>query len=187
MKLGENILRLRKKCNLSQEQLGEKVNVTRQTISNWELGETQPNPEQLKLLSKALNTSIDELLDNDIKGILETKVSNTETLAGIIIKILKAIGILFAIFVIIDVVAFVMFVVIKKEPVIEHTETIELSCSLSNNEYTIEVGTDGYFNCTNCSKELQNELKNKYIDFSNISITEENINNYFKNQNGFCE
>lgn len=187
MKLGENILRLRKKCNLSQEQLGEKVNVTRQTISNWELGETQPNPEQLKLLSKALNTSIDELLDNDIKGILETKVSNTEALAGIIIKILKAIGILFAIFVIIDVVAFVMFVVIKKEPVIEHTETIELSCSLSNNEYTIEVGTDGYFNCTNCSKELQNELKNKYIDFSNISITEENINNYFKNQNGFCE
>lgn len=67
MKLGENILKLRKKCNLSQEQLGEKVNVTRQTISNWELGETQPNPEQLKLLSKALNTSIDELLDNDIK------------------------------------------------------------------------------------------------------------------------
>ena len=71
--LGENILKLRKKSGLSQEQLGEKVNVTRQTISNWELNETTPNPEQLKLLSKALNVSIDELLDNDIKGVIETK------------------------------------------------------------------------------------------------------------------
>ena len=53
MKLGENIFKLRKEYNLSQEQLAEKINVTRQTISNWELGETSPNPEQLKLLSKA--------------------------------------------------------------------------------------------------------------------------------------
>ncbi len=59
MKLGENIFKLRKEYNLSQEQLAEKINVTRQTISNWELGETAPNPEQLKLLSKELNISID--------------------------------------------------------------------------------------------------------------------------------
>lgn len=76
--LGENILKLRKKSGLSQEQLGEKVNVTRQTISNWELNETAPNPEQLKLLSKALNVSIDELLDNDIKGVIETKVNEID-------------------------------------------------------------------------------------------------------------
>ena len=54
MQLGENILKLRKDLKLSQEQLAEKVDVTRQTISNWELGETSPNPEQLKLLSKTL-------------------------------------------------------------------------------------------------------------------------------------
>lgn len=76
--VGENILKLRKKSGLSQEQLGEKVNVTRQTISNWELNETTPNPEQLKLLSKALNASIDELLDNDIKGVIETKVNEID-------------------------------------------------------------------------------------------------------------
>ena len=51
--LGENILRLRKEANLSQEALGDIIGVTRQTISNWELEETAPNPEQLKLLSKA--------------------------------------------------------------------------------------------------------------------------------------
>ena len=76
MALGTNILNYRKKNNLSQEQLAEKINVTRQTISNWELGETSPNPEQLKLLSKTLKISIDELLDNDVNSILVEKVSN---------------------------------------------------------------------------------------------------------------
>ena len=87
MKLGDNIQKLRKDLKLSQEQLAEKIDVTRQTISNWELGETSPNPEQLKLLSKALNVSIDELLNNDVKSVIIDKVSNTEKLAGIIIKI----------------------------------------------------------------------------------------------------
>ena len=91
MSLGEKILTLRKIKGLSQEELGELVGVARQTISNWELNETSPNPEQLKLLSKELNVSIDELLDNDIKSVLETKVSNTEKLAGLILKILKII------------------------------------------------------------------------------------------------
>ena len=96
--LGENILKLRKKSGLSQEQLGEKVNVTRQTISNWELNETTPNPEQLKLLSKALNVSIDELLDNDIKGVIETKVNEID------INIVKNNNILKILFVIIIVI-----------------------------------------------------------------------------------
>ena len=65
MKLGESIYNLRKKQGLSQERLAEKINVTRQTISNWELGDTSPNPEQLKILSKTLNVSVDELIGND--------------------------------------------------------------------------------------------------------------------------
>ena len=84
MLLGEKILDLRKKNGLSQEQLGEKINVTRQTISIWELGETSPNPEQLKLLSKELNVSIDDLLDNYIHSVLVEKVSYTEKLAGLV-------------------------------------------------------------------------------------------------------
>ena len=92
--LGENIYNLRKENKLSQEQLAEKINVTRQTISNWELGETSPNPEQLKLLSSVLNVSVDELLNNDIKSVIVERVSNTEKLAGIIIKILKKLVVL---------------------------------------------------------------------------------------------
>ena len=79
MELGKNINALRKEKGFSQENLAEKVNVTRQTISNWELGETSPNPEQLILLSKALDKSIDELVGNDLKHISEKESgSNTK-------------------------------------------------------------------------------------------------------------
>ncbi len=91
MSLGEKILKLRKQKGLSQEELGDKIKVTRQTISNWELNETSPNPEQLKSLSKELDISIDQLLDNDINNILVEKVSNTEKLSGTILKLLKTI------------------------------------------------------------------------------------------------
>ena len=103
--LGENILKLRKEANLSQEALGDIVGVTRQTISNWELEETAPNPEQLKLLSKAFNISIDDLLNNDIQNIIVKKVSDTEIVVNAIMKVLKVIGIAFVVFAIIIAIA----------------------------------------------------------------------------------
>ena len=78
MNLGNNILTLRKKMQLSQEKLGEKVGVTRQTISNWELGQTIPDTYQLISLSKALNVSIDSLVDNDIQNLLEQKFNSVQ-------------------------------------------------------------------------------------------------------------
>ena len=109
--LVEKILALRKKQGLSQEKLGEQIGVTRQTISNWELNETSPNPEQLKLLSRSLNISVDELLDNDVKDVIINKVSNTEKLAGIIIKILKVIGILLIAYIVLMALAVIIFTV----------------------------------------------------------------------------
>lgn len=58
---------LRKKLNLSQEQLAEKVGVARQTISKWELGETSPNLQQAQVLSQIFHVSVDELLGNDVR------------------------------------------------------------------------------------------------------------------------
>ena len=52
MELGKQIYELRKKANLSQEQLAEKVGVSRQTISKWELGETAPDIKQAQILSR---------------------------------------------------------------------------------------------------------------------------------------
>ena len=106
MKLGENILTYRKKSGLSQEELGEKVNVTRQTISNWELGETSPNSDQLKALSQALNVSVDELLDNDIENVVVNRLKITEKQQKSIKKILKGLVIGFIGFLIVDIIAF---------------------------------------------------------------------------------
>ena len=187
MNLGERILNARKKKGLSQEQLGEKVNVTRQTISNWELGETAPNPEQLKLLSKELNISIDELLDNDVKSILVEKVSNTEKLAGLVLRVAKWIGVCFIIMLVVDFVSLIIFSFNKDSLEVKKSEGIALQCTLNEKDYFIEVGSDGYFNCSNCSKEIQKELKDDYVDFGNIDKTKENIDKYFENKNGFCE
>ncbi len=182
--LGEKVLKLRKKQGLSQEQLGEQVNVTRQTISNWELGETTPSPEQLKLLSKALNISIDELLDNEIKSILEEKVSNTEKLAGIIIKILKFIGIAFIIFLVIDIIALIFFSATGKLTDVESSVTT--ICKMDNKKYEIEFGTNGYFKCDNCSNEMKKDLI-EFTDIDNIDESISKIEKYFKNNNGTCE
>lgn len=79
MSLGENIYNLRKAKKLSQEKLAEKINVTRQTISNWELNVTQPNPDQLKLLSINLETTVDSLLNHNIEERIEKEeVQNNE-------------------------------------------------------------------------------------------------------------
>ena len=100
--LGEKIISERKKCKLSQEDLAEKLGITRQTISNWELNETSPDLKQASKLCDIFNISLDELVNNDIKNLLVEKTSNTEKLAGIIINILKVIGILFVIFIVIN-------------------------------------------------------------------------------------
>lgn len=56
------LLELRTKKGLSQEELAEKLFVTRQAVSRWENGETTPNTETLKLLSKLFDVSINTLL-----------------------------------------------------------------------------------------------------------------------------
>ena len=62
MEMRDILKNLREKNNLTQDQLAERVMVTRQAISRWETGETQPNTETLKLLSKEFDVSINTLL-----------------------------------------------------------------------------------------------------------------------------
>ena len=58
----EVLYRLRTEKGLSQEELAEKLFVTRQAVSRWETGETTPNVETLKLLSRLFDVSINTLL-----------------------------------------------------------------------------------------------------------------------------
>lgn len=62
MKLPEKIYELRKANNLSQEQLAEKLGVSRQSISKWESGESSPECERLAALSQVFHVSTDYLL-----------------------------------------------------------------------------------------------------------------------------
>ena len=62
METKDIILELRNKAGLSQDDLAEKVFVTRQAVSRWENGETTPNTDTLKLLSKLFDVSINTLL-----------------------------------------------------------------------------------------------------------------------------
>ena len=62
METKDILLELRTKSGLSQDELAEKIFVTRRAVSRWENGETTPNTETLKLLSKEFNVSINTLL-----------------------------------------------------------------------------------------------------------------------------
>ncbi len=71
METKEILLELRTNHGLSQDALAEKVFVTRQAVSRWEKGETVPNTETLKLLSKLYNVSINTLLGSPMKLICQ--------------------------------------------------------------------------------------------------------------------
>ena len=75
MDLGKKIIEMRKNKNLSQEQLAEILNVSRQTISNWENGRFYPDIDALVKISKCFNISLDDLLASDSKILNHLKVS----------------------------------------------------------------------------------------------------------------
>ena len=66
MKFGDNLKALRKNKNLSQEQLAEKVNVTRQSVSKWETGEAYPEMNNILELCKIFHCKINELVNDSI-------------------------------------------------------------------------------------------------------------------------
>ena len=101
MEIGNKILKFRKQQNITQEGLAEMLGVARQTISKWELGETSPDIEQSKKLSRIFNVSLDELVNNNINSVLIMKVSKIEKMTKIIINILKIILLIIVILVIV--------------------------------------------------------------------------------------
>lgn len=73
MNLGNSLFGARKKSGLSQEDVAEKLGVSRQTISKWESGETLPDIRQSKKMARLYHVSLDELIefDMDLKEIQE--------------------------------------------------------------------------------------------------------------------
>ena len=77
MELHTQIKKYRTSLNLSQEELAEKIYVTRQTISNWENNKNYPDIHSLLLLSSVFNISLDQLIKGDIK-IMKEEINKSE-------------------------------------------------------------------------------------------------------------
>ena len=186
MDIGNKIMELRKKCGLSQEELAEQVGVARQTISKWELGETSPDIKQAKELSKIFNISLDELVSNDIKNILVEKTSNTEKLAGLILKLIKVALVLVVVVPILLLTAAVIYRNIEKNN-LGRVVSKDIICTLHGETYSYgfnfyestgdikEAGGDGYLaNITH--------VDNYGDAYQAIDI----IDAYVKNNGGSC-
>lgn len=136
MNFSEKLYELRKKEGLSQEELAEKVNVSRQTISKWEMGQSAPEMEKLIALSKLFNLSIDELVGNDVTNEKETKPQEDEKTKkrNIFFKILMVICIIYFI---ICVIKFILL-----------TRQVLITNSINEENYSIHkfiVNTDDAF------------------------------------------
>ena len=181
MELGKQIYELRKKANLSQEQLAEKVGVSRQTISKWELGETAPDIKQAQVLSQVFSVSLDELTGNDTKKVIYKKVSNTEKLAGLIIKVIKIWGIIILACLIVAVVGIVLFGFVRGEGSVEfenNVEKVTFTEVVGEETYVITIGSDGYFEGIGMSDEIKEELM-ELIVVGDLPTSEDNITDYF--------
>lgn len=182
MSLGEKIASLRKEKKLSQEDLAEKVGVARQTISKWELNETAPDIKQAQELAKIFHVSLDELLGNEIHDVVIEKISNTEKLAGMIIKILKVAGVIIITMIVIELLFLIAAVFFYSPATLEEKQDKkELNCEITENDskYIIEVKSNGLFSCENCSSKLNNDIYD-LVNFGDLEETKANIMEYFE-------
>lgn len=77
MNLSENLKKIRKENNLSQEQLAEKLNVSRQSVSKWESGQAYPEMDKVIQICQLFNVSVDDLLNQDIKELNNNKAAKS--------------------------------------------------------------------------------------------------------------
>ena len=130
MEFNNKLYELRKQKGFSQEELANRLNVSRQTISKWEVGESTPDMEKLVAISDLFEVSLDELekgeepklaepseqivkseLYSDIKEQVLTLDNKKKAKKGIRIA-----GIILGIFVLIDVISFVIYVIMYGLP-----------------------------------------------------------------------
>lgn len=186
MNLGKKIAELRKKNNLSQEELAEKVGVARQTISKWEIGDTTPDINQVKIISKIFNISIDELVDNDINNVIVEKISNTEKLAGITIKILKVFGIMLIVFITLIFLFVIIFMVDMPRNDYDIVGRTKISCNLDNEEYVYEAEYNKNYQVINSGGDAYIMNHTDIESYEDVNKIVAHIEDYFKDHGGKC-
>lgn len=126
MEFNNKLYELRKKRGYSQEELANRLNVSRQTVSKWEVGESAPDMEKLVAISDLFEVSLDELVKDkvpeqaqpqeqlvksefysDLKKHVLTQENKKKTQKG-----LKIAGIAFGVFLLVDFLTFLIYVLI---------------------------------------------------------------------------
>lgn len=126
MEFNNRLYELRKQKGFSQEELAGRLNVSRQTVSKWEVGESTPDMEKLLAISDLFEVSLDELvkgeeaqpagtsetivkseLYSDIKEHVLTEDNKKKAQKG-----LKIAGIAVGIFVLIDIISFIVYIIV---------------------------------------------------------------------------
>lgn len=107
MEISTQIKKYRSTMGLSQEELAEKIYVTRQTISNWENGKNYPDIHSLLLLSSLFNISLDQLIKGDIE-IMKKEINKAE------VEKFNRLSKVFSVSFIVVIIAFVPLVVFLK-------------------------------------------------------------------------
>jgi len=129
MEFNKKLYELRKQKGLSQDELANKLNVTRQTISKWEIGETTPEMEKLTVLSDYFEISLDELIFGKVNEKLEQNIEYQNTVVQVLDervftkenkikfkKITKIVVIIFAVMLGIDVISMIFYFVLFGVP-----------------------------------------------------------------------
>lgn len=124
MEFNNKLYELRKQKGFSQEELAHRLNVSRQTVSKWEVGESTPDMEKLVAISDLFEVSLDELIKGEKNELKETseQVVKSEFYSDIKEQVftednkkkakkgLKIAGIAAGIIVLIDVISFIVYV-----------------------------------------------------------------------------
>lgn len=128
MEFNNRLYELRKRKGLSQEELANKLNVSRQTVSKWELGDTTPDMEKLVAISDLFEVTLDELVTgkvieshsdsketSEVLQVVEEKVLTEENKKKAK-KWLKIAGIILGIFVGVDMISMIIYFVLYGVP-----------------------------------------------------------------------
>jgi len=123
MEFNNRLYHLRKQKGLSQEELANRLNVSRQTVSKWEIGDSTPDMEKLAAISDLFEISLDELVLGKEPNTDNTAASKSELINVLNEKVLtpankkkakrglKIIGIIFAVLLLIDIISMIIYFV----------------------------------------------------------------------------
>ncbi len=181
MKFGENLYNLRKAAKMSQEKLAEKMEVTRQSVSKWENGESYPEMEKIMKLCEVFHCKINDLvhenmvdidsLDEDIKmSVVKFKEEKQKKIKGIskaiyvlarIGKIAVTIAIPIIVFLLIVTPIFISHIELKDNTIVFKESRIDDKITIteekSNDGITLQLKANGILiaNATNQDTILQ--------------------------------